>query len=166
MSRPWRIKKWEKAWLVVSLVVLLGLVARVALIQAEKVRYTIAWQEKLAAPFENPVCAPLLKAPVEQLPRLETLGEAESPCFGVVAFRLWRHKHGQPSEVRADEFRSSRWQLVKDFFHLRDRQWVELRDFSFLAMAFLPSLYGVGLIATGIWKLAARRSAENDVVLH
>jgi len=123
VNRAWKIEKWEKAWLVVSLVVVLGLVARLALIQAEHVRYTIAWENEVTAPFENPVCAPLLKAPVEQLPRLEDL-DRRDPCWGVVSFRRYRHEHGKRSEVRADEFRTSRWALVKKFFHLSHWEWV------------------------------------------
>ena len=166
MSRPWRIEKWEKAWLVVSLVVLLGFVARIALVQAEYIRKTIAREERIAAPFENPDCAPLLKAPVEELPHLEALREAESPCYEVVDFRLWRHKRGQPSEISADEFRTSRWQLMKKFFHLSHWEWVYYRDRFLLGMAFLPLLYGVGLIATRLWNRSARRPAGEYLAPH
>jgi len=156
VKRAWRIEKWEKAWLAVCLAVLLGLVARVALVQADRVRAAAAFYEPLAAPFENPACAPFLKVPVEQLPRLENLG-AGNACSTVIDIRRGRHARGEATEVTADEFRPSRWELVQRFCRLH----VDSVHPFLLAMAFLPSLYGVGLIAARLWRRGARCSARD-----
>ena len=157
VNRTWKIERWERAWLALSLAVLFGLVAHVVFAQADRVLRSIAEEERIAAPFENPACAPLLKGPVEQLPSLETL-DPESPCRKVIAYRVFMHKWGKPSEISPGAFRTSRGEHMKRLSW--GLNWHTLEPF-LLAMAFLPSLYGVGLIAARLWRRGAGRSARD-----
>jgi len=158
-DRSKKLETWEKGWIVVCVVVLFGLVGWSAVIEGRRALHAIAFEDVFVAPFENPVCAPLLKAPVEQLPPIKTLVDRESPCVVVVYHRLWLHNRGKPSEVSAEQVRMGRWTLVKPYVRRMAEDAVAALVFT---AVFSSLLYGAGLVATRLWRRRRARAASRS----
>ena len=150
------IGNWEKAWLVVCLAVSLGLLVRGALIQADSMHGYLAYLDVVVAAYDNPVCAPLVRVPIERLPHRKGLDVSNRCNWAVVELR-YRHEHGMPPVVGADELRAGPWELVKKFWLTR-----EAFGFFFLATACFALLFGIGLVAIRLWRRAARHFARDN----
>jgi hypothetical protein len=151
MNRRIRIKKWEAAWLLISGLILLVLLASAAYTYAEDLRRAAELREQIASAFEHPACERLARLPVTELP---SASSTEAPCLWVVYERYLADGMNRPTQVTAASIRARSLPLWPRSYRLEGWWHAFL-----LVLSFLPSLYGLGLV-TEFALMRRRRKAS------
>ncbi len=154
MNQRASIKRWEVAWLFTSGLVLLVLLASAAYSYIDELRLGAELREQTARAFEHPACERLIRLPVTELP---DSAEVEAPCLWVVFERRYAHETDRPTQITAADIRAQPLVLRPAWGRFRAR-W----DVLVFALALLPALYGIGLLAESAAMRRRRTTSRTD----